>query len=115
MPNDFEESDQMGMEYELSNALSAQLIRLMKQLDTTVAKLTTVQVDLAELAVKYEHTMGVIEGHTEAVQKDRLDTAARFSSVEARITKLESFVWRLLGGATTLLLLVEWFFKFNKS
>lgn len=112
MPNDFEESDQMGMEYELSNALSAQLIRLMKQLDTTVAKLTTVQVDLAELAVKYEHTMGVIEGHTEAVQKD---TAARFSSVEARIAKLESFVWRLLGGTTALLILVEWFLKFNKS
>lgn len=114
---DFAETDQMPLQYNLPSGepLSAQIIRLMKQLDLTVNKLGNVQVDLARLAVKYEHTMAAMETHAKLMQEDKALVASKFVQLESRVSKLESFVWKFLGGATAALLLIEWFFRFYRG
>lgn len=101
----FEDSQLGSLEEETKMATSleafvVQLPRILRQLDSTVAKVSDIQIELAKLSNQQMHLQQSLDASHNNNAEDYKVLEMEVTKNRIRIEKVESFVWKFSGGLT---------------
>lgn len=101
----FEDSHPGSLEEETNMATSleafvVQLPRILRQLDSTVSKVSDIQIELAKLSNQQMHLQQSLDASHNNNAEDYKVLEMEVTKNRIRIEKVESFVWKFSGGLT---------------
>ena len=91
---------------------SRQISRLINQLDKIVNNVTKVQVTLAELTLRHEHTARDLMDTEKQYKEEIRNLREEIQRLQTRITSLESYLWKAVGGVAMIAFVAPFLFKF---
>lgn len=80
------------------SSIGLQLIGVTRRLDKIAQTLNEVQINVANLAVRHENNVNIVERDQQSVKESLRSINAEMDNLYDRLTNVEQFMWKLSGA-----------------